>query len=425
MPCTLPQFALVTALVIGAVCVQPIHAQGSHRVQPDDVIEAEWYEIPEVQAAPIDGYLTEKATTHNGLQVAKALEPALERLLESGKLSSVQIKQLEIFADALEKQPGGIGASLEQLAGSQNANLAAATDATTQHLNTQLLSTLRALPDDDQGHFWVQGLGNDGSLDQQGGSASLKYATQGLLMGADWAVDSAWRLGVTGAKSTSQFSTRDFAGDLDSWHLGGYAVRRDGPMALRLGALYSSHAGQNKRSVTLLDYKEHLRGSYNAQSQSVFSELGYQLGSSALSVEPFTGLGYQRYQRDGYKESGGVTALNVGSQTQQNLSSTFGLRLASVYQFDSQMSLTPHLSTSWKHLYGNVDSRVSQSFRYKPALMDDFTLNGTSLDRNSLALQAGLDLAWSAQHTLGLTYSAQSGNQSSNQGLMAQWRMRF
>ncbi|WP_122781193.1 autotransporter outer membrane beta-barrel domain-containing protein, partial [Pseudomonas viridiflava] len=137
---------------------------------------------------------------------------------------------------------------------------------------------------------------------------------------------------VTGAKSTSQFSTRDFAGDLDSWHLGGYAVRRDGPLALRLGALYSSHAGQNKRSVTLLDYKEHLRGSYNAQSQSVFSELGYQLGIGALSVEPFTGLGYQRYQRDNFKESGSVTALSVGSQTQQNLSSTLGLRLATVYR---------------------------------------------------------------------------------------------
>jgi len=34
-----------------------------------------------------------------------------------------------------------------------------------------------------------------------------------------------------------------------------------------------------------------------------------------LSVEPFAGLGYQRYHRDGFKERGGLTALNVGSQT--------------------------------------------------------------------------------------------------------------
>ncbi|MCT7085299.1 autotransporter domain-containing protein, partial [Salmonella enterica] len=80
-----------------------------------------------------------------------------------------------------------------------------------------------------------------------------------------------------------------------------------------------------------------LRANYNANSQTVFSEMGYQLGTADLSVEPFADLGYQRYHRDGFKERGGLTALNVGSQNQQNLSSTFGLRLASLYRFDNQM----------------------------------------------------------------------------------------
>ncbi|PRW95424.1 autotransporter outer membrane beta-barrel domain-containing protein, partial [Pseudomonas fragi] len=84
---------------------------------------------------------------------------------------------------------------LEQLAGSQNANLATATHNTTQHLSNQLLSTLRSLPTDDEGHVWVQGLGNGGSLDKQGGSAGMKYESQGLLLGADWALDDAWRVG--------------------------------------------------------------------------------------------------------------------------------------------------------------------------------------------------------------------------------------
>lgn len=212
---------------------------------------------------------------------------------------------------------------------------------------------------------------------------------------------------------------------MDSWHLGGYAVRQDGPLALRLGAIYSDHAGQNKRNANLLDYKEHLRGQYNAQSQTLFSELGYQLGSTDLSVEPFAGLGFQRYHRDSFKETGGLTALNVGAQTQQNLSSTVGLRLATVYRFDNQVSLTPHLSTSWKHLYGEVDSQVRQSYRALPGLVDGFTVKGTSLDRNSLDLQAGLDLAVSTQHTVGLTYSAQAGTNSRNQGLMGQWKMSF
>lgn len=242
-------------------------------------------------------------------------------------------------------------------------------------------------------------------------------------MGADWAVDHAWRVGVLGAKSSSRFDTQRFTADLDSWHLGGYAVRQDGPLALRLGAIYSSHAGQNKRGIDILDYKDTLKGSYTANSQNVFGEMGYQLGSGDISIEPFAGLGYQRYSRDSFKEQGGPAALNVDAQTQQNLSSTVGLRLAKQFRFDHQMSLTPHLSTGWKHLYGDVDSQVRQSFRQGG--IDAFTIQGNSLDRNSLNLQAGLDLALSTNHTVGLAYSADKGTHGSSQGLIGQWRMRF
>lgn len=430
MPFTPHRVALVIALALSTASLQTAQARGDieyrpYWYQPYDPLDDDWFYTPEPKALPLDGYLIRKATSHNGLQVAKVLEPALIRLLKSGELTSEQIKALDKFGEALEKQPGGIGASLEQLAGSQNANLAGATQNTTQHIGSQLLSNLRTLPADDEGHFWVQGLGHDGRLDEQGGSAGLKYSTEGLLLGADWALDHAWRVGVMGAKSTSHLDTPRFASELDSWHLGGYAVRQDGPLALRLGAIYSDHAGQNKRNVNLLDYKEQLRGQYNAQSQTLFSELGYQLGSAVLSVEPFAGLGFQRYHRDGFKETGGLSALNVGAQTQQNLSSTVGLRLATVYRFDNQVSLTPHLSTGWKHLYGEVESQVRQSYRALPGRVDGFTVQGTSLDRNSLDLQAGLDLALSTQHTVGLTYSAQAGTNSRNQGLMGQWKMSF
>jgi outer membrane autotransporter protein len=407
MPFTHPQFVAVIALVMGALSLQHAHAQGpSHG-----------------SAAPIDTSLTRQATTHNGMQVAKVLEPALSRLLASGQLSSEQIKAMEKFGYELSQQPGAFGAALEQLAGSQNANLAAATHSTTQQLGNRVLSTLRELPTDTAGHFWVKNLGSEGGLDSQRGTAGLNTANQGVLLGADWAVDDAWRVGVLGAKSSSHFDAQRFAAELDSWHLGGYAVRQDGPLALRLGAIYSSHAGQNRRGVEILSYKDTLKGSYNATGQNVFGEVGYQLSHGDLSIEPFAGLGYQRYSRDSFKERGGSAALNVAAQTQQNLSSTFGLRLAKQIRFENQMSLTPHLSAGWKHLYGDVDSSVRQSFRHGG--VDDFTIQGTSLDRNSLSLQAGLDLALSSNHTVGLAYLGENGTHSSNQGLMGQWRMMF
>ena len=427
MPITPRRIAFFISLAVAASLP---HAQARGDIEympywphPYDALDDEWAYEPETEATPIDGSFTRQATTYNGLQVARVLEPAVIRLLESGQLTSEQIKALEKLNAELAQQPNGFGAALEQLAASQNANLAAATQSTTQHLGSRVLSTLRELPSDTDGHFWVKNLGSEGDLDGQRGSGDLNTANQGVLMGADWAVDHAWRVGVLGAKSSSRFDTQRFAADLDSWHLGGYAVRQDGPLALRLGAIYSSHAGKNRRDIEILSYKDTLKGNYDATSQTVFGEVGYQLGTGSLGIEPFAGLGYQRYSRDSFKEHGGPAALKVEAQTQQNLSSTFGLRLAKQIQFDNQMSLTPHLSAGWKHLYGDVESSVRQSFRHGG--VDDFTIQGTSLDRNSLSLQAGLDLALSSNHTVGLAYIGENGSNSSNQGLVGQWRMRF
>ena len=69
-----------------------------------------------------------------------------------------------------------------------------------------------------------------------------------------------------------------------------------------------------------------------AQQSRAFAELGYALGSGRLSAEPFANLGYQRYERDRYTEKGGPAALQVEGQTQDNFSSTFGLRLAHLRQ---------------------------------------------------------------------------------------------
>ncbi len=432
MPMT-PRIIVVISSLLAAALLPHAQARGDieympYRYQPYDAPAFEWFDSPEfdspdAEEAPINGYFLGQATTHNGRQVAKVLEPALTRLLQSGKLSSEQIKALEKLNAELTQKPGAFGAALEQLAGSQNANLATATQNTTQQLGNRVLWTLRELPTGTDGHFWIKNLGSEGGLDSQRGSAGLDTANQGVLFGADWAVDPAWRVGVLGAKSSSNLDTQRFSADLDSWHLGGYAVRQDGPLALRLGAIYSSHAGQNQRKVEILGYKDALKGRYDANSQTVFGEAGYQLGDADIGIEPFAGLGYQRYSRDSFKEQGGPAALNVAAQTQQNLSSTVGLRLAKPFRFDNQMILTPHLSTSWKHLYGNVDSQVRQSFRQGD--IDGFTIQGASLDRNSLNLQAGLDLALSSTHTLGLAYSAETGTHSSNQGLIAQWRMGF
>ncbi|SDU23262.1 autotransporter outer membrane beta-barrel domain-containing protein [Pseudomonas yamanorum] len=442
MPLLQKQLAVAIIFALGANSAQFVQAQeeidpDSEWLTPQPAVGQQGHPYPKPPEPTPDFYFADQATTRNGQQVARVLDSAVDTLLESGKLNEWQEYQLESFTRDLDNlAPGRAGAVLEQLAGSQNANLGTATQDSMKQLNSSLLSAMRQLSDDrnvsngaGNGRVWLQALGDTGKLDGQHGSAGLDRRTTGLMLGGDWAVNDAWRVGVMGAKSASDLSAKRFKGDLDSWHLGGYAVRQDGPLALRLGAIYSGHAGQSKRSVDsdFVDYREQAKGKYNAQSQNAFAELGYQLDKGSFSVEPFAGVGYQRYHRDSYQEKGGFTALNVGTQTQENLSSTFGLRMTSAFELDNRMTLKPHLSTSWKHLYGDVDSSVRQSSALikRPSFNSDFSIEGTSLDRDSLTLHTGLDLALSAQQTMGLAYTAEVGGNSLQQGLMGNWRMAF
>jgi outer membrane autotransporter protein len=319
--------------------------------------------------------------------------------------------------------------ALDQLAAGSNANLAKATLSAVSPVSDSMLSAMRQLDTDARsakagdgnGRVWVQALGNGGKIDRDTDS-TLKHSTQGLVAGADWRLDEQWHIGIIGGNSQTKLDARHADGDLDSWHVGAYAVRQDGPLALRLGATYASHDGSSKRRVAFNGFSDRLKGSYDAATQQAFAELGYDFGQGDFTLEPFANVGYQRYQRDSYSEKGGDAALKVHGQSQKNLSSTFGLRVAKTNHLDNGMQLTPRLSAGWKHTYGELDMHTRQQLLNGGI---GFEIAGAQLDRNSLSLDAGLDLALSASHTLGMAVTGDIASDSRNTGLMSQWRMAF
>jgi len=54
-----------------------------------------------------------------------------------------------------------------------------------------------------------------------------------------------------------------------------------------------------------------------------------------------------------------------------------------------------------------------------------FTIEGTSLDRDSMALQAGLGLGISTSQSVGLTYTGDFGARNNSQAVMGQWTLSF
>ncbi len=178
----------------------------------------------------------------------------------------------------------------------------------------------------------------------------------------------------------------------------------------------------SKRRVAFKGFSYRPEGRYDANTQQAFAEFGYNLRRANVSIEPFVSLGYQRYQRDTYTEKVGAAALKVLGQTQNNLNSTFGLRLAKLNTLNNGMQLTPRFSAGWKHTYGDVYSDTRQRLVTGGK---NFTVSGAPLDRDSLLVDAGLDLGLSAKHTLGVGLTGEIGTDSRNHGVTGQWRMSF
>ena len=369
------------------------------------------------------------ATSENARRIADSLEPAKPGAVSQAS-SSAAVSAL------LRSTKQGAQLALEQLAAGSNANLAKTTLSAAGPVSDSLLAAMRRLDSaaqsgsrhgpriaaggGEQSRVWLQALGHGGKLDRD--FDTLHHSTQGLVLGADWRLDEEWRLGLIGGKSQTRMDAKQLDGDLDSWHVGAYALRQNGPMSLRLGATYSSHDGSSKRTIAFNGFRDSPKGRYDASTQQAFAEVGYNLGRANHTIEPFASLGYQRYQRDGFTEKGGAAALKVYEQAQSNLNSTFGLRLAQVNTLDNGMRLTPRLSAGWKHTYGKLDSVTRQKLVAGGRAYD---LDGALLDRNSLKLDAGLDLGVSKDHTLGVGLTGELGTDSRNHGLMGQWRMVF
>lgn len=396
-----------------------------------------------------DVQLNEYAQTANGAR-------AVERIQSIGGPRDYWVDwkgQNPLYDALLTTTETTAGAAIESLAGSSNANLSSATLQASSQIGTSMLSAMRQmgsgaglLAELDQsqapvlaatgvpsaarnlndpnarGRVWLQGLGSYGKLNGEHGNAGLEQRTAGSLLGLDWSLSPIWHLGVLGGYSKTNLDSHNVDGTLHSWHVGAYAMRQDGPLALRLGAAYSRHDGDSKRTVEFDGFSDKPKGNYDADSQQAFAEVGYLLGSGRLNVEPFANLGYQRYHRDGFTEKGGLAALNVDDQTQDNFSSTFGVRLAHLNRLENGISLTPRASLGWRHTYGDVDSETRQAFVLGGSA---FNVEGSALDRDSLMVEAGVDVGLSARHTLSVGYNGELGSNSRNHALIGQWQMSF
>lgn len=269
---------------------------------------------------------------------------------------------------------------------------------------------------------WARGFGAWSSTAGDGNAAALDSSTGGAFIGADARLEE-WRLGVLGGYSSTDFSidARSSSGGSENWHLGLYAGRDFGALAVRTGLAYSWQSLETTRNIALNGYAGAPSADYDAGTFQAFGELGYGIDTPLARLEPFAGLAYVSLHTDGYTEQGAAAALAVSGGTMQTAFTTLGLRAAVPFMLGTaQAALAGALG--WQHAFGDITPVATQSFVTGGG---PFTVGGLALAEDAALVEAGLRLLLADTVALNAAYAGQFGDGLTQNGFNVSLRVAF
>lgn len=274
--------------------------------------------------------------------------------------------------------------------------------------------------------LWTSVDGSSGSLDGSGNAASLDRSSIGAAFGADFAPGEASRLGLLAAYHSSDYDAdgRASSSSADSWEVGAYGGVRLGEFALSGGAGYAWHDVETARVASIGNFTEALSGSTTGGSLQVFGEISraYVLpfGAQTLQVEPFAGIDYVHLSVDGYRETGGITALSIANSETDVAYTTLGLRTAMrLPSVGSGARLTGMLG--WRHGFGDLTPTSKARFAGGSA----FAVDGAPLSENLALVGAGVAIDLTPEASLSIDYRGAFGEASTENGGEARFTLRF
>jgi outer membrane autotransporter protein len=270
--------------------------------------------------------------------------------------------------------------------------------------------------------WWSQGFASWGRADGDGNAASLEHSTAGLLIGSDAFVGD-WRVGLLAGYGYSSFSADDraSAGSASNYHLGLYSGTQWGNVALRTGAAYSWHDIRTNRSVSLPGLGDSLSGDYAAGAIQAFGELGYGFDiDQNTRLEPFVNLAHVSLHTDRFAEEGAAAALSGGGGSTSTTFTTLGVRGEHSFQLGT-VDATLRGMLGWRRAFGDVIPQSSHAF----SAGDAFTIAATPITRDAAVIEAGLDLNFTPEATLGFSYNGQIASDAHDHGFTAQLGVKF
>ena len=265
--------------------------------------------------------------------------------------------------------------------------------------------------------IWTTGYGTTNRLDGDGNAAGITSTSTGVFVGADGAVSEEWRIG--GMLGYGHTNLNRLA-NLDTYHLGVYAGGLYGPLALTAGAIYSVNEIATDRHVSFGNFEDRLTADYRSAMSQAFADVSWATSLEDLTLQPFANIAYLNLETDGFREDGGAAALSaVGANDDVTLSS-LGLRWSADLAA-GEMPFTVSGMLGWRHAFGNLTPAASFAFGGG----SPFLIQGVTIPRDALVVDAGLTVALTKSARLSLSYSGEFASGAGSHAARANLRVDF
>ncbi len=287
--------------------------------------------------------------------------------------------------------------------------------------NTSSSSSSTSGCEDEKVTAWGSAFGSWGDRDGNGNASSVDRSTGGFFVGMDTPLDPTWRVGLlTGySQSTTDVDYLRSKAESDDYHIGAYSSGSWGDLNVRFGAIYTHHEISTSRQVAFGSFSETVSADYSANTAQTFAEISYQVAFAQAKLEPFAQIAYANVDTNGFRETGGFSALQDGDTSFDSTFTTLGLRATGLYTVNG-LVVRPNGIIGWRHSF---QSDLSTTLSYADSA--SFGVDGTPIAADALVVEAGFDVDVAPNAALGLSYTGQYGDGEVDQGVRADFKYRF
>ncbi|MFL1551223.1 autotransporter outer membrane beta-barrel domain-containing protein [Pseudomonas sp. ArH3a] len=193
--------------------------------------------------------------------------------------------------------------------------------------------------------LWMRGYGNKVDVAANSNGVGYSQNQSGLTIGADWAVDELWTLGVMGGYSNSTLGlSRGSSGMVNSYYAGVYGILRDDESGVYVDLTAKVNRLNGQSQVNMSD-GQRAKGKYSQDAVSASVEVGknIKLDDDGLYLEPFAQLAVAAIGGSNYTMDNGLKAK---SDRATSAIGKVGVTAGKNIQLESGGILQPYLRTA-------------------------------------------------------------------------------